>query len=89
MLGYWLGRDARNRILDGEYRLLNGTTVVANNKADLTDGTLNAAINLAENGGPRSEVPSDETTHAPGLFPHLSARYVHKPQAIMSGFSQA
>jgi hypothetical protein len=42
--------DARDRIRDGGYQLLDGT-VIANDKADLTDGTLNAAINLNENLG--------------------------------------
>jgi hypothetical protein len=40
--------NARDRIRDGEYQLLNGT-VVANDKADLTDGSLDAAIDLDEN----------------------------------------
>ena len=41
--------DAVDRILDAEYQLLDGT-VVANNKADLTDGTLDAPINQDEHG---------------------------------------
>jgi hypothetical protein len=47
----WLsstGTDAIDRIPEGEYRLLDGT-VVANDKADLTDGTLEAPIDLTEN----------------------------------------
>jgi hypothetical protein len=51
----WLGRGSCgacehpvDRIPDGEYQLLDGT-VVANDKADLTDGTLDAAISLTEN----------------------------------------
>jgi len=40
--------NAVDRILDAEYQLLDGT-VVANDKADLTDGNLDAAINLDEN----------------------------------------
>jgi hypothetical protein len=40
--------DARDRIPDGEYLLLDGTPI-ANNKADLTDGALLHAINLDEN----------------------------------------
>lgn len=47
----WLsstGTDAIDRIPEGEYRLLDGT-VVANDKADLTDGTLDAPIDLTEN----------------------------------------
>ncbi len=51
----WLGRGscgacmhAVDRIPEGEYQLLD-ETVVANDKADLTDGTLDAAINLTEN----------------------------------------
>jgi len=51
----WLGAgscvtcmDPRDRILDSEYRLLDGT-VVANNKADLLDGTLDAPINMDQN----------------------------------------
>ena len=41
--------DARDRILDTEYRLLDGT-LVATSLADLTDGTLTAAIDQDENG---------------------------------------
>ena len=44
--------DAIDRIPDGEYRLLD-ETLVANDKADLTDGTLKAYINLTENGNTR------------------------------------
>jgi len=40
-------RNARDRIPDGEYQLLNGT-IVANNLIDLTDDTLDVAINLDE-----------------------------------------
>jgi hypothetical protein len=50
----WLGKgscgacdDPRDRILDAEYQLLDGT-VVANSLADLTDGTLDHAINVDE-----------------------------------------
>lgn len=46
----WLSDGTTNavgRISDGQYRLLNGT-VVANSKADLTDGMLEAPINLNE-----------------------------------------
>ncbi len=43
--------DAQDRITDGIYRLRTVTTVVANSKADLTDGTLNNAINLNASGG--------------------------------------
>ena len=39
--------DARDRIRDGEYRLTSGA-LVANDKADLTDGSLSAAINATE-----------------------------------------
>jgi len=39
--------DAADRILDGQYQLLDGT-VVANSLADLTDGTLSAAIDMDE-----------------------------------------
>lgn len=38
---------AAERIPDGEYQLLDGT-VVANDKADLTDGSLDAPINRDE-----------------------------------------
>jgi hypothetical protein len=41
--------DARDRILNGEYQLLDGT-VVATSLADLTDGTLNTPINMDETG---------------------------------------
>jgi hypothetical protein len=40
--------DVVDRMFDAEFQLLNGT-VVADNLADLTDGTLDAAINLDEN----------------------------------------
>jgi hypothetical protein len=43
------GVDARDRILDGRYELVDGT-VIADDKADLTDGKLNAPINLNEFG---------------------------------------
>lgn len=46
--------DARDRIADGEYRLVNGTRV-AKNLADLTDGTpLENPINVDEFGDPGS-----------------------------------
>jgi hypothetical protein len=48
--------DARDRILESEYQLLDGT-VVANDLADLTDGALLAPINLDESGTPVSENP--------------------------------
>jgi len=47
----WLsgeGTDAIDRIAEGQYRLLDGT-VLANNKANLTDGDIDAPINLNEN----------------------------------------
>jgi len=47
----WLsfnGNDARDRISDGRYELLNGT-VIADDLADLTDGTLDAPIDRDEN----------------------------------------
>ena len=50
----WLSTDtvdARDRIADGEYRLLDGT-LVADDKADLTDGTLDAPIIVREDGTP-------------------------------------
>jgi hypothetical protein len=43
------GSNARDRIQDGEYQLLNGT-VVASSLADLTDGTLAHPINIDESG---------------------------------------
>jgi len=52
----WLGKgscgacmDPKDRIQDGEYQLLDGT-IVANNRADLLDGTLDAPINMDETG---------------------------------------
>jgi len=45
--------DARARIIDAEYQLLDGT-VIATSLADLTDGTLNAPINLDEDGNDAS-----------------------------------
>jgi hypothetical protein len=41
--------NARDRILDAEYQLLDGT-LVATSLADLTDGSLVAPINVDENG---------------------------------------
>jgi PKD repeat protein len=52
----WLSDDAEDaigRIPDGQYQLVDGT-VIAGDKADLTDGMLNAAINLDEVGDPKS-----------------------------------
>jgi hypothetical protein len=43
------GTNAADRILDGEYKLVDGT-VVANDKADLTDGTLDHPINMDQDG---------------------------------------
>jgi hypothetical protein len=43
------GIDAIDRIPDGQYQLVDGTQV-ADDKADLTDGFLKAAINLDEEG---------------------------------------
>ncbi len=40
--------NAKDRIPDAEYRLVDGTTVIANNKADLTDGTIRNYINKDE-----------------------------------------
>ena len=45
--------DAIERIPDGQYQLIDGTPV-ADDKADLTDGFLNAAINLTERGNTRT-----------------------------------
>lgn len=42
--------DAKDRIVDAEYRLVNGTTVVANDLADLIDGSLDNKIDMNENG---------------------------------------
>jgi len=50
----WLStttENARDRIIDARYVLVDGT-VVANDLADLTDGTLDAAIDLDANGDP-------------------------------------
>jgi len=52
----WLSDSTENaidRIPDGQYQLVDGTPVAAD-KADLTDGLLNAAINLSEFGNPTS-----------------------------------
>jgi hypothetical protein len=43
--------NAENRISDDQYRLIDGTTVVATSLADLTDGTLAHAISTDELGG--------------------------------------
>jgi uncharacterized surface protein with fasciclin (FAS1) repeats len=60
----WLGRgscgdclDPRDRIIDGQYELLDGT-VIADDKADLTDGDLDHPINVDEmgNGGVAANV---------------------------------
>jgi hypothetical protein len=50
----WLSddtNDARDRIPDGRYELLD-QTVIAEDKDDLTDGLLNAPININEYGDP-------------------------------------
>ncbi len=44
--------DAKDRIPDTEYRRVDGTTVVANDKTDLLDGALDAAIDSQEDGTP-------------------------------------
>jgi len=52
----WLStgaEDARDRIVDSEYRLLDGT-VIANDLADLTDGNIDNAIDVDENGNDAS-----------------------------------
>jgi hypothetical protein len=41
--------DAIDRIVDGRYELVDGT-LVAEDLTDLTDGTLNAPINLSQSG---------------------------------------
>ncbi len=49
----WLStstEDARDRIPDAEYRLVDGTTVVANSKSDLISGLLKNIIFKTENG---------------------------------------
>jgi PKD repeat protein len=46
--------DAPDRIPDGRYELLD-ETVIADDKADLTDGELNAPINLDQFGNPISD----------------------------------
>jgi hypothetical protein len=51
----WLSDSTGNaidRIPDGQYRLIDGTTQVADDKVDLTDGRLKAGINLNEDGQP-------------------------------------
>ena len=50
----WLSTDsvaAKDRIPDSEYRLVDGTTIVANSKADLLDGTLDNPVAQTESGG--------------------------------------
>ena len=42
--------DAKVRIPDAEYRLVDGTTIVATSKADLLDGELLSPINKDESG---------------------------------------
>jgi len=49
----WLstaGEHARDRISDAEYRLVDGTTVIATSLADLTDGGIQNRINMTEFG---------------------------------------
>jgi hypothetical protein len=48
------GVDAIDRILDGRYELVDGT-VIADDMADLTDGELNAPINLNEFGSKEND----------------------------------
>lgn len=42
--------NARDRIPDTQYRLVDGETIIANDKADLLDGTIDNKINKDENG---------------------------------------
>jgi hypothetical protein len=53
--------SAMDRISDGEYRLVNGT-LVADNKNDLIDGSLKAAINMNEYGAVQSGIVWTATT---------------------------
>jgi hypothetical protein len=50
-----VGVDARDRIPEGQYFLVDGT-LVANNITDLTDGSLEAPINLNEYGQAQSGI---------------------------------
>jgi len=76
----WLGpgscgtcQDAVDRIMDGQYQLLDGT-IVANSKADLTDGTLVNAISMDETGSTQQGTnnvwtgvdPDGHSTSGPG-----------------------
>ena len=45
--------NAKDRIPDAEYRLVDRSTIVANNKADLIDGSIDANINKDEFGAVR------------------------------------
>jgi hypothetical protein len=73
----WLSSNGPNaaidRIRDGEYQLLDGT-VVANDKADLTDGSLGAAIGLDENLATVStDVDVWTATNAAGINPGVGS----------------
>jgi hypothetical protein len=65
----WLSdadNDARDRIADAEYQLVDGT-IVATSKADLLDSSLLAAINLDETGTTVSDITQSWTgTNADG-----------------------
>ena len=61
------GSNARDRIQDGEYQLLDGT-VVATSLDELTDGLLDHPINIDENGSLLDGVPVWTGTNGNGLL---------------------
>ena len=61
------GNNARDRIQDGEYQLLDGT-VVATSLDELTDGLLDHPINIDENGSLLDGVPVFTGTNLNGFL---------------------
>jgi len=83
--------DARDRILDAEYRLMDGQ-VVANDKADLTDVMLdlNTAIDLHASGAPNTGDPDVWTgTLASGLTDTTCSQWTNAGAANSGKFGLA
>ena len=74
--------NAIDRIPDGQYQLVDGTQV-ADDKADLTDGSLRDAINLTENGGPRgSSVWTGTDANGNGTFNNCNNWTVNSSESV-------
>ena len=71
--------DAKDRILNAEYRLLDGTTIIASSKSDLTDGMIEAPINVTEAG--------DTITAAPEVWTGTATTGVNAGAGTCSGWT--